>query len=346
MPSHTIKFQPSGAQIECRADQTLAAAAAEQGVDIYVGCENGVCLICQGERVNGEFKFRNALGQELLDKEDRILCCVAQPQSDAEIYMPSVHTADHKPTVELACQIATRTELGDNVWRFDLRAPAGKAVDFWPGQYLLLHVQDERGNVEQIPYSIANAPSSMGNADPRLIELHIANHSDNAERVVKFLQQAVIARITLPMGDCFITPRFMRAHAEKPLLMIAAGSGFSQIKSLLEAALAINPNQEIHLYWSNKQSDGFYLAELPLALAQQHPNLHYHPIIEQHSEGWSGRAGWIYQVISEDFSDLSQVQVFACGSPNMVYGTLDQLAPLGLSQTNMYSDVFSYAPRS
>ena len=260
--------------------------------------------------------------------------------------MPSVHTADHKPTVELACQIATRIELGDNVWHFDLRAPAGKAVDFWPGQYLLLHVQDERGNTEQIPYSIANAPSSMGNADPRLIELHIANHSDNAERVVKFLQQAVIARVTLPMGDCFITPRFMRAHADQPLLLIAAGSGFSQIKSLLEAALAINPNQEIHLYWSNKQSDGFYLAELPLALAQQHPNLHYHPIIEQHSDGWNGRAGWIYQVISEDFSDLSQVQVFACGSPNMVYGTLDQLAPLGLSQTNMYSDVFSYAPRS
>jgi CDP-4-dehydro-6-deoxyglucose reductase len=29
----------------------------------------------------------------------------------------------------------------------------------------------------------------------------------------------------------------------------------------------------------------------------------------------------------------------------MVHGTLDQLEKLGLSEANMHSDVFSYAPR-
>src|SRR5690606_39595204 len=63
-------------------------------------------------------------------------------------------------------------------------------------------------------------------------------------------------------------------------------SGFLQIKSLVEGALAINPQQEIHLYWSNRQPGGFYLSQLPLQWAQQFANVHYHPIIEQHSNGW------------------------------------------------------------
>src|SRR5690554_7357919 len=69
----TITFQPSGTVIQCRADQTITDAAEEQGVDIYVGCENGVCMICQSERISGSFHFRNTLGQQILDQEDKVL---------------------------------------------------------------------------------------------------------------------------------------------------------------------------------------------------------------------------------------------------------------------------------
>lgn len=345
MTTHRVTFQPSGAQIQCREDQSIADAAEEQGISLFIGCDNGVCEVCRADRLSGSFRFRNTLGQSILEQDGQILCCVAHPLTNAEIYMEDVHPADHLPPRTLACQIRAVEPLGDNVWRIVLLAPAGKAVEFWPGQYLLLHAPDAAGQEEQVPYSIASAPGSLTGNDPRELELHIADHSENASRILAFLRQAVIARVTLPQGDCFISPRFLQQHSGQPLIMIAAGSGFSQIKSLVEGALAINPQQEIHLYWSNRQPGGFYASQLPLQWAQQYPNLHYHPIIEQHNPGWDGRAGWIYQVIHEDFSDLSNAQVFACGSPNMVYGTLDQLAPLGLSRANMHADVFAYAPR-
>lgn len=345
MKTHTVTFQPGGVKIQCGEDEAIADAALRQRVVVPVSCENGICQVCQGEYVRGQFHFRNSLGQPILEQDNQVLCCVAQPQTDVEIVMNDVYAPDHKAEVTLACQIPAVTPMADNMYRVELMAPAGKKFDYWPGQYLMLHGVDENGEERQFPFSIASAPGELTGGDSRKLELHIAANSPTAEAIVKHLQNSVIARVTLPAGDCRLTPGFLAEHKAQPLLMVAAGSGFSQIKALIEGALAINPQQEIHLYWSNRAAIGFYLSELPQQWAKEFTNFHYHPIIEQHADDWNGRAGWIYQVIHEDFKDLSQVQMFACGSPNMVYGTLDQLEKLGLSQANMHSDVFSYAPR-
>jgi CDP-4-dehydro-6-deoxyglucose reductase len=342
---HTITFQPQGVSIDCRSDQNIAEAALEQRVIVPVSCENGVCQICQGERLSGDLSFRNDLGETILEHDNQVLCCVAYPQSDVEMYMTDVFAPDHKPSVTLACQVKAVDVLADDVYRITLLAPAGKQPDYWAGQYLMLNLGEGKQE-EQIPYSIANAPGALTGRDPREIELHIAANSDKAREVIQFLQQAVIVKATLPAGDCVITPTFLKNTFGQPLLMVAAGSGFSQIKALIEAVQALEPEREIHLYWSNRAAVGFYLPELPTTWAQANSHFHYHPIIQKHADDWNGRAGWIYEVIHEDFDDLSKVHTFACGSPNMVFGTLDQLEPLGLNESNMRSDVFAYAKRA
>lgn len=347
--THRVTFQPQGVTINCRSDQSIAEAALEQRVIVPVSCENGVCQICQGERLSGDLDFRNDLGETILDQDNQVLCCVAYPKSDVEMYMTDVFAPDHKPSVTLACQVTAVDVLADDVYRITLLAPAGKQPNYWAGQYLMLHLTSENGQgteAEQIPYSIANAPGALTGRDPREIELHIAANSDKAREVTQFLKQAVIAHVTLPTGDCVITPAFLKDTYGQPILMVAAGSGFSQIKALIEAVQALEPEREIHLYWSNRAAVGFYLPELPTTWAQANSHFHYHPIIQKHADDWNGRAGWIYEVIHEDFDDLSNVHAFACGSPNMVFGTLDQLEPLGLNESNMHSDVFAYAKRA
>ena len=342
----SVTFQPSGLSITAEAGETIATAAERQGIQLRVSCANGVCQICKGERLTGTVHCRNSLAQTILEQHNQVLCCACEPINHIELYMTDVHTRDHKPEVTLACQVPVVELLADNIYRVELLAPAGTQFDFWPGQYVLLHVVDEQGQPQQFPYSIASIPSALsGQGDGRRLELHIAANSDTANAVIQQLKTAVVVKATLPGGDCILTPEFIQQHRQQPLIMVAAGSGFSQIKALTEAALALNPEQEIHIYWSNRARIGFYLSELPRQWAHEFANVHYHPVIEQHADDWQGRAGWLYQVIHEDFDDLSQVQLFACGSPNMVYGTLDQLAPLGLTQANMHSDVFAYAPR-
>lgn len=341
-----ITFKPSNTTISCREDQTIAAAAALQGVDIYIGCDNGVCMICQAERVYGRFEFQSSLGQSVLESEDRVLCCIAMPQTDAELYMPSVHAPDFKPSATYACQIAQLEQIATDMWRVEFLLPAGKKADYWAGQHLLMEVTQPNGELEQVPFSIASAPPSLMGTDPRKLELLIANHSDKSLCIIEFLKQALTVRLSLPLGDCLLNQRFMAEHEGEPLIMIAAGSGISQIKCLTEAALKLNPKQELHLYWSNRQAEDFYLQHWLEQLQLSYPNFKHHLILEATNEQWSGRSGWLYQILMADFQRFDQVQLFACGSPTMVYGTLDQLAPLGLSERNMHSDVFTYAPRS
>ena len=340
-----VRFLPADVVIRCAEQQTLLEAAKEQGLSVRSACRNGICDICVAEYVSGSLAFDSDRGRTVLEQNNQVLCCHAKPLSDIEIVMSSVKGANQIAQQTLAFQIQSVEAHSGQVYRVILTAPAGKAIEFWPGQYLMLHVRNAEGEPMQLPYSIASAPGSWTGADVRQLELHIADASETAHRVIEQLRTEPVVTVTLPMGDCIITPEQLQHEPPEAIVMIAAGTGFAQIKSLAEGVLARRPEQEVHIYWSNREADGFYLPELPVQWAEQYEHLHYHPIIEQGSEGWQGRAGWIYQVIGHDFTDLSHCLVYACGSPNMVYGTLDQLEPIGLTQQNMRSDVFAYAPR-
>lgn len=259
--------------------------------------------------------------------------------------MPSLEPLNDKEADTFTCQVAAMQLVTDTMWHVQLLLPEGQKADFWPGQHLLLDIDFDDGSNEQIPFSIAAAPASIMGGDPRQLELYIASATTKAQQIISYLRTHSAVKVTLPMGECFLNPSFLQEHSGQPLLMIAAGSGFSQIKSLTEAALKLNAEQEIHIYWSNKQADDFYLPELMQQWQQDYPHVRTHFILEEGAAEWQGREGWIYQVLAADFNDLSRTQVFACGSPKMVYGTLDRLAHLGLSEQNLHSDVFTYAPR-
>ena len=339
-----VTFQPANFSIDCRTDQTIHEAATEQGVALRTACANGVCEICAADRISGDIRPIKSPARAVLEQKNQVLCCAAQPLSDLELYMKDVVAPHQKPSKTLVCQVQTTELLADDVWHIRLLTPAGKTPDYWAGQYLMLHLGDG-DDAEQLPYSIANAPGVLSGRDPREIELHIEAKSEKARDVVRFLQGESTVRVTLPAGDCLINEDFLNQTAGQPLLFVAGGSGFSQIKALIEATLAIEPEREIHLYWSNRADVAFYLPDLPFTWATEHEAFHYHPVIYKHEPGWHGRAGWLHDVIAEDFDDLSAVQMFACGSPNMVFGILDQLEPSGLSVSNMHSDVFAYAKR-
>ena len=340
--THKVTFQPSGVSIQVAENQALQEAAFEQGVIIPLSCENGVCQICEAKLLSGNIDQRQGYQVEqqkgeILESPNQVLLCLTYPLSDLEIFMPEIYAPGHSPEKTLACQVSSVEALNASVYRIELLAPAGSKLDYLPGQYLELHVADQ-----QLPYSIANAPNSQY---PRRLELQISDHNDVTANIIAELRAAVnnktTVKVTLAKGECFLDEL-----PQQPILLVCAGTGFSQIQCLIEAILERDPKHEVHLYWSNRSLDEFYLYDTPKRLADEYTNFTFHPVLEAGIDSWQGRAGWIYEVIHEDFDDLKNVQMYACGSPTMVHGTLDQLEKLGLSEANMHSDVFSYAPRS
>ena len=241
----------------------------------------------------------------------------------------SAHQLEALPTVKVACQLVSVTPLGADVFSVRLRLPEGQNIAYRAGQYLLL----ERENGEYNAFSIASAPQQGGD-----LELHILARDNVAVDLLKYLEKEQIAHINMPFGDVHLV-----GADQRPLLLIAAGTGMAQVHSLVEYCRATEFNQPIHVYWGARVASDFYALD-NLAAWQAMPNLHFHQIVSEDT-GWTGRTGLLYEAVCSDISHLTDYRVIVCGSPAMVYGTLDALVAAGMQAEQMLADAFAYAPR-
>jgi len=199
----------------------------------------------------------------------------------------------------------------------------------------------QNGRSQSFSYSIAN---SFNPKQANRLQLFIQNTSETTNYILEHLRELYnngkSLNVTLPMGRAFLQTNLNLTH-----VLIASGSGISKIKCITEEILKRGANANVHIYWSNREMDDFYLLETFQNWVHQNTKLSFTRILESANAGWPGRSGYIYKVINEDFTELDGTQVYLCGSPNMVYGTIDKLKSNGLKEENCYSDVFEYAPR-
>ncbi|MBB3191123.1 NAD(P)H-flavin reductase [Halomonas cerina] len=238
----------------------------------------------------------------------------------------------------LTCRVAEVEDLTPDVFRVTLEGRP-EAVAHDPGQYLELRLDD----TTWVPFSIANAHGGDG-----VIELHIQHwpERDNSARLRELLQVAERLTLRLPGGDCVLDP-----DSERPLLLIAAGTGFAQMKAIVEAALHADPEREIELWWAARERRDLYLERLAREWVERHAGVTFHGVSEQpleagfDAERVLGHRGRIDQALAEHLDDASRHDVYLSGSPGMVYACVDVLASLGLVASRVFSDVFAYAPR-
>lgn len=238
----------------------------------------------------------------------------------------------------LTCLVNEVEDLTPDVFRVRLEGRV-EAVAHAPGQYLELKLDDDTW----VPFSIANAHAGDG-----AIELHIQHwpERENSARLREMIAVAERLTLRLPGGDCVLDP-----ISRRPLLLIAAGTGFAQMKAVVEAALQIDPERRIDLWWAARERRDLYLERLPCEWAAEHINLHFHAVSElvpEESfigERVSGHLGRVDRVLARELDDISGYDVYLSGSPGMVYACVDVLASLGLDASRVFSDVFAYAPR-
>lgn len=319
-----VTLQPSGHVIELLPGERIIDAARRLGFDAPQSCRNGNCHICAANLISGRVWQK---GTERSRGE--LYTCIAEPLEDCEVHWEGVLAPDELPLRSLACQVISIEDLGGDVCRVQLRTPAGKPLRYHAGQYLLL----ERFDGELSAFSIASAPQ-----EGRILELHILVREQSSRALVEHLRQQRIARIKAPLGDCRL-PRL----PERPLVMIAAGTGLAQMQSLTEHCLHEGFSLPLHLYWGVRQPEDFYQAP-HWQRWQQQPNVYLHQVVSDQPE-WDGRQGMLSEAVCEDLAALADYDIYLCGSPPMVYGTLDALLAAGAVEEQIHSDVFAYAPR-
>jgi len=240
----------------------------------------------------------------------------------------------------LTCQVTEVENLNPDVFGVTLSGRA-EAMQHAPGQYLELKIDESTW----VPFSIASAERGDG-----IIELHIQHwpERDNSVRLRELLQVANQLTLRLPGGECVLD-----LESERPLLLIAAGTGFSQMKAIIEAVLREQPEREVSLWWAAREHRDLYLEQLASLWAQTYENISFHAVTElpleeplAQGERISHHQGRIDQVLKEADITPDAHDVYLSGSPGMVYACLDALDAKGGKLERVFSDVFAYAPRA
>lgn len=319
-----VTLNPSGVVLDVQPRERILDAARRLGYDCPQSCRNGNCHICAALLVEGRVQQS---GVELDHGE--LFTCLAEPLQDCVLHWDGVLAPGELPVRELACQVVGYDELGGDVFRLRLNAPAGKVPRYHAGQYLLL----QRDADDYAAFSLASAPHSG-----RELELHVLARDEATVTLIAQLRRSGLVRVKMPFGDTHLAEL-----PDGPLVLIAAGTGMAQMHSLIEHCCASGFAHPVHLYWGARRPEDFYALE-HWAKWQQVPNLFLHQVVSDQC-GWQGRCGLLHEAVREDFANLNTLHVYASGSPAMVYATLDALVEAGMDAQQMRADVFAYAPR-
>jgi CDP-4-dehydro-6-deoxyglucose reductase len=153
------------------------------------------------------------------------------------------------------------------------------------------------------------------------------------------MKERDILRFEGPMGTFFL-----REDSDKPIVLLASGTGFAPIKAIVEHWAHLKSTRPITLYWGGRRPSDLYMHELCENWAADLPNFRYIPVISDGlpEDAWTGRTGFVHQAVMADFADLSGHQVYACGAPVMVDAAQrDFVAHCKLPEDAFFADSFT-----
>jgi CDP-4-dehydro-6-deoxyglucose reductase len=337
--AHNVTLQPSGHSFAVPNQTTLLQAALDAGLTLPYGCRNGACGACKGKVIEGKVDH-GAAQSHALSTEDRAkgltLTCCATPLTDLVLEVHEVCSQNDIPIKTMPCRVHELHMAAADVMIMKLKLPTNERLQFLAGQYIEFLLPDGKRRA----FSLANAPHQDD-----LLELHlrlIPGGSFTAQ-VFSTMKVKDILRFEGPLGTFRL-----REESNKPMVMVAGGTGFAPIKALIEHAIHSHIKRPIALYWGAKNRAELYLPELPKQWAAEHPHISYVPVLSEPSadDAWTGRTGFVHQAVLEDFADLSGHQAYVCGAPVMVEAALRDFVAQGLPADEFFADIFSYAAKA
>lgn len=227
----------------------------------------------------------------------------------------------------IRCKIEKVAPFNDAVYQVLLRPE--KPLEFKAGQYLCVVM----GEKDKRPFSIASAPGS------ELIELHIgaAVSESYPMQVVERLRNNSHIDIEAPGGEAFL-----RHQSIRPRLLVAGGTGFSYIKSLVEQQIALGQKVETLLYWGCRNPEAMYYEAIAREWHQAHPWLHFVPVVEQAEAEWQGKQANLLAQIRSDFVSLVGYDIYIAGRFDMVGAARELFREMGLDEAHLYGDAFAF----
>jgi CDP-4-dehydro-6-deoxyglucose reductase len=334
--SHSITLSPSGRSFQAEHGETLLEAGLRQNVGLPYGCRNGACGSCKAKIVSGDVDLGFPEAHALPDTERAagfaLLCC-ATARNDLTVECKEVGGAGEFPVKTMPTRVQEMTRLAPDVMRLRLRLPASERLQYRAGQYIDVLLKDG----QRRSFSMANAPH-----DDALLELHLRHVPGGVftDQVFGAMKERDILRINGPHGSFFL-----REDSDRPVILVAGGTGFAPIKAIVEYAIHAGLKRPMHLYWGARSRVDLYQHELAEGWAREHSWLRYTPVLSEAkpADAWTGRIGLVHRAVLDDHPNLAGAQVYACGAPVMIDAARASFCgERGLPADQFLADAFTF----
>ena len=330
---HRVQIKPSEHQFYVETNETVLDAALRQGINLRYGCRNGACGACKGKLLTGDIYYDNdpiALTDD--DQEqDLVLFCSALADSELVIEVEEVELDSAIEIKTLPCRVHEMERVADDVMQIFIKLPASERLQFLPGQYIDILLEDGRHR----SFSLANAPH-----DDEFLELHIRLVENGlfTPKVFNSMQNKDLLRIEGPHGSFFF-----HEDSNKDILLMAGGTGFAPIKGIIEHLISEQVTRHIYIYWGVRTEADLYMSELAEKWAAEQTNIQFVPVLSDADDSWSGRTGYVHEAVLADFDDLSAFDIYTCGPPAMIKSAEQSFLEKGMNKKQFFYDSFDFA---
>lgn len=236
--------------------------------------------------------------------------------------------------MSIQCKVKSIEPLACNTYQILLHPES--PVSFKAGQYLMVEMAEK----DKRPFSIASSPCRHEGE----LELHIgaAEHNAYALEVVEAMKAALNDNshimIDAPHGDAWI-----QEESDRPLLLIAGGTGFSYVRSILDHCVAQQRENPIYLYWGARDSRQLYAKQELLEIAKAYSNIHFIPVVEETADNWDGKVGNVLEAINADFDSLQDYDIYIAGRFEMAGAARELFTQNKQARSDrMFADAYAF----
>jgi aquacobalamin reductase/NAD(P)H-flavin reductase len=206
-------------------------------------------------------------------------------------------------------------------------------ASFLAGQYLQIVLGEEDKRI----FSIASSPKD------ELIELHIGAGPNDAYPQGALDHMAAkksnSESVTLDIG---LGNAHLQDNLQRPIILMAGGTGFSYTKSIADFLAQTAPNHKVIMYWGVKNKTALYAEQAMQEWSNTSPNFDYIPVVEQADDSWQGKTGYVHQAVMADINDLESYDIYLAGPFKMAGIARDDFIAQGAVKEQMFADAFAY----
>lgn len=316
--------------IEAKGTETVADAAYRQGVNIPLDCRDGACGTCKCFAESGRFTMGEYIDDALSEGEAQqgyVLTCQMRAQSDCVVRVPASSAVCRTQQARFDAAISEVRQLSASTISLSLQGESLNQLAFLPGQYVNLKVP---GSEQTRAYSFSSLPRNgqvsflIRNVPGGLMSSFLTSLAKAGDAMT----------LTGPLGSFYLR------DIQRPMLMLAGGTGLAPFTAMLEKIAEQGSTQPLHLvYGVTNDSDLVDMDKLE-AFAARIPNFTFTACVANADSPYPHK-GYVTQHIEPSHLHDGEVDIYLCGPPPMVEAVSTFIRERGIQPKNFYYEKFA-----